>query len=55
VRKEISRFITDGSGAIAIEYTLIALLIGVMIIASFPIVANALGPLFERIANSFAQ
>ena len=55
MKKNIARFAADKSGAVAIEYTLIALLIGVAIIAALPSVTSALGPLFEQIANSFAQ
>ena len=47
----ISRFAKDESGATAIEYGLIAALVGVIIITGATLLGNELSALFSRIAN----
>ena len=47
----VSRFLKDESGATAIEYGLIAALIGVAIMVGASFVGNELNGLFNRIGN----
>ena len=47
----VSRFVNDESGATAIEYGLIATLIGVAIIAGATALGGALDDTFQRIAD----
>ena len=49
--KLIARFAKDESGATAIEYGLIAALIGVAIMLGATLVGDSLNNLFGRIAN----
>lgn len=49
--KLIARFAKDESGATAIEYGLIAALIGVAIMVGSQLVGNALNALFTRIGG----
>ena len=50
--KLVARFAKDESGATAIEYGLIAALIGLAIVAGSGLVGNALNALFGRIATA---
>lgn len=50
-----SRFLTDESGATAIEYGLIAALISVGIIAAATTLGNGLSDLFNGIGNRLAN
>ena len=49
--KLVARFAKDESGATAIEYGLIAALIGIAIMVGSSLVGNALNNLFTRIAG----
>lgn len=49
--KLVARFAKDESGATAIEYGLIAALIGVAIMVGSSLVGNALNNLFTRISG----
>lgn len=49
--KLVARFAKDESGATAIEYGLIAALIGIAIMLGASLVGNSLNNLFGRIAN----
>ena len=49
--KLVARFAKDESGATAIEYGLIAALIGIAIMLGASLVGNSLNNLFQRIAN----
>jgi pilus assembly protein Flp/PilA len=49
--KLVARFAKDESGATAIEYGLIAALIGIAIMVGSSLVGNAINNLFTRIAN----
>lgn len=49
--KLVARFAKDESGATAIEYGLIAALIGVAIMVGSSLVGNALNALFTRIGE----
>ena len=50
--KIVSRFVKDESGAIAIEYGLIAALISVVIIGVLTVVGNNLNTKFSSIASA---
>lgn len=50
--KIFARFAKDESGATAIEYGLIAALIGLAIVTGATILGDELSSLFERIGNS---
>ncbi len=50
-----SRFVSDESGATAIEYGLIAALISVGIIAAASTVGDGLGTLFNGIGNTLSN
>jgi len=50
--KIFARFAKDESGATAIEYGLIAALIGLAIVTGATILGGELSSLFERIGNS---
>ena len=52
MKKLLSRFAADQSGATAIEYGLIAGLISVVIIASVTLVGSNLGGRFNKIAGN---
>jgi pilus assembly protein Flp/PilA len=49
--KLVARFAKDESGATAIEYGLIAALIGIAIMVGSSLVGNAINNLFTSIAN----
>ncbi|HWK32854.1 MAG TPA: Flp family type IVb pilin [Hyphomicrobium sp.] len=51
----LSRFARDESGATAIEYGLIAALIGVAIVAGARLIGTNLGTLFNGIAGNLTQ
>lgn len=50
----VNRFITDESGATAIEYGLIAALISVVIIGAVTLVGSALDTTFNSVATALA-
>jgi pilus assembly protein Flp/PilA len=50
--KLVSRFIFEESGATAIEYSLIAVLISVAIIAAVTMMSGSIGTLFNYIGNT---
>jgi pilus assembly protein Flp/PilA len=49
----MKRFLTDKSGATAIEYALIALLISLMLIAGALSIGQSLTKIFGDVANGF--
>ncbi|WP_158912908.1 Flp family type IVb pilin [Caulobacter sp. S45] len=49
--KFVTRFLTDESGATAIEYGLIAALIAVVIIAGATTLGSNLGATFNKVSN----
>ncbi len=51
----LSRFAKDESGATAIEYGLIAALIGVAIVSGARLIGTNLGSLFNNIAGDLQQ
>jgi pilus assembly protein Flp/PilA len=50
-----SRFVKDESGATAIEYGLIAAIVGVGIIASLGTLKNGLNNTFDKVANNMTS
>ena len=52
MKAKVSAFLSDESGATAIEYALIAALIAVAAIAAFSLVGSSLSTTFTNIANS---
>lgn len=52
MKKLLSRFAKDESGATAIEYGLIAGLVSIVIIAALQIVGTQLNDIFTRIGNA---
>jgi pilus assembly protein Flp/PilA len=52
MKKLISRFVRDESGATAIEYGLIAALIAVVIISALQLVGTNLNTTFSSVASS---
>jgi len=55
VRSLINKFLSDESGATAIEYGLIAALIAVVIIGAVSAVGSNLGNTFTNIANNVSH
>lgn len=51
MRNLLSRFVADQSGATAIEYSLIGVLIGVAILLGAQLVGNEVGRLFNYTGN----
>jgi pilus assembly protein Flp/PilA len=49
--KLVCRFLVDDSGATAIEYSLIAVLISVAIIAAVTMMSGSIGNIFNYIGN----
>lgn len=54
MRKTFARFIGDESGATAIEYGLIAALIGVVIIGSVKILGTKLSATFDSVSSNLS-
>jgi pilus assembly protein Flp/PilA len=54
MKKIFARFIKDESGATAIEYGLIAALIGVAVITSVKLVGSKLSGTFTNISNNLS-
>ena len=52
MKKTLSRFIADESGATAIEYGFIALIIGLGIISSLQGIAGALTGIFDNVGSN---
>ena len=52
MNKIFATFLKDESGATAIEYGLIAALIGLAIVTGAGILGDGLGDMFERIGNA---
>jgi pilus assembly protein Flp/PilA len=51
----MKRFWTDQNGATAIEYALIAVFMGVMLIAAMPILSNAIRTKFGTISTAITN
>lgn len=54
MKKILARFIKDESGATAIEYGLIAALIGVVIISSVKVLGTKLSATFATVSNNLS-
>jgi pilus assembly protein Flp/PilA len=50
-----SRFMKDESGATAIEYALIAAIVGLGLIAALGLLTNEIGNSFNRIGNTLKE
>ncbi len=48
----LKQFAADQSGATAIEYALVAVLVGIAIIASVTALGDSLRPIFETVASA---
>jgi pilus assembly protein Flp/PilA len=51
----LKQFAADQSGATAIEYALIAVLVGIAIIGSVTALGDSLRPIFETVASTVAS
>ena len=54
LRESIRKFAADASGATAIEYGLIAALVGVVVIGALTLLGPELGNMFNSITNQLA-
>jgi Flp pilus assembly pilin Flp len=53
--KHFLRFLDDKSGSVHVEYSTIALLIGVALIASFSLIGGQMGASYGAIATAFTS